>query len=142
MVIFGYHKHKQKTLKFAWQQFGTQSSLCVKINFNLVIRWSELDKINLHIIYNLQFFNNQRASCLWFMKHYQTKENWKTNVMPIYKISSSLIWSWFFSYIYIYMMHLLFKNAKNTLFWMKFHPKTLNLEVVLDLIHVYQYHTP
>jgi hypothetical protein len=40
------------------------------------------------------------------------------------------------------IMHLLFKNAKNTFFLMKFHPKTLNLKMVLDLIHVYRYHTP
>jgi hypothetical protein len=49
-------------------------------------------KINVHTLYNLQFLNGHRASCLWFMKHYQTKENWKNNTMPIYKISSSLIW--------------------------------------------------
>jgi hypothetical protein len=47
----------------------------------------------------------------------------------------------FFLKMYI-VMHLLFKNAKNTFFWMKFHPKTLNIFMVLDLIHVYQYHTP
>jgi len=44
-----------------------------------------LDKINVHIIYNLQIFNGHRALCLWFMKHYQTKENWKNNAMSVYK---------------------------------------------------------
>jgi hypothetical protein len=39
------------------------------------------------------------------------------------------------------IMHLLFKNAENTLLLMKFHPKTLNFYMVLYLIHVYQYHT-
>jgi hypothetical protein len=85
MVSFGYPKHKQKTLKFAWQHFGTQSSLWIKINLDPTIKWRWLDKINVHTLYNLQFFNGHRALCLWFMKHYQTKENWKNNAMSIYK---------------------------------------------------------
>jgi hypothetical protein len=40
------------------------------------------------------------------------------------------------------IMHLLFKNEKTHIFWMKFHLETLNIKMVLDLIHVYQYHTP
>jgi hypothetical protein len=50
MVFFGYHKHKQKTSEFVWQHFGTQSSLWVKINFDPMVKWKELDKINLHYI--------------------------------------------------------------------------------------------
>jgi hypothetical protein len=46
----------------------------------------------IHRIYKLQFFNGHKASCLWFMKHYQTIFFWKNNAMPIYKIFSSLIW--------------------------------------------------
>jgi hypothetical protein len=43
-----------------------------------MVKWGGLDQINVHIIYNLQFFNgHNKASCLWFIKHYQTKENWK-----------------------------------------------------------------
>ncbi len=58
MVFFGYPKHKQKTLKFAWKHFGIQSSFWVKMNFDPMVRWRGLDKINVHIVYNnLQFFN-------------------------------------------------------------------------------------
>jgi hypothetical protein len=53
MVSFSYPKDEQKTLKFAWQPFGTQSLFCVKINFNPTIRWRGVNKINVHIIYNL-----------------------------------------------------------------------------------------
>jgi hypothetical protein len=53
MVFFGYHKHKQKTKKSAWQHFGTQSSLWVKINLDPMIIWRKLDKINVHTTYNL-----------------------------------------------------------------------------------------
>jgi hypothetical protein len=35
--------------------------------------------------YNLQFFSGHRVSCLWFMKHYQTKEIWKNNAIPSIK---------------------------------------------------------
>jgi len=69
--------------------------LKLKIHFEsklILIQWRELDKIHVHTIYNLQFFNGHRASCLWFIKHYQTKENWKNNAMPTYTISSSLMW--------------------------------------------------
>jgi hypothetical protein len=64
----------------------------LEVHFHPTVRWGRLDKINVHRVYNLQFFSSHRASCLWFMKHYQTKENWKNNAIPIYKISSSLIW--------------------------------------------------
>jgi len=53
MVFFGHPKHKQKNLKFAWQHFGTQSSLWVKLNFDSTIRWKGLDKIIAHIVCNL-----------------------------------------------------------------------------------------
>jgi len=56
-----------------------------------MVRWRGFDKSNVHTIYNLYFFNSHRASCLWFMKHDQTKENWKNNAMPNYKITSTLI---------------------------------------------------
>ncbi len=78
--------------------------------------------------------------CDSWMKHYQKKENWKNNAMAIYK-SPPL---WYGSGIFFkkdIIMYLMFKNVKNTLFWMKFHPKTSNLYMVLDLVHVYQYHT-
>jgi hypothetical protein len=53
MVSFGYPKHKQEISKFAWQHFGIQSLFWVKINFDPTIRWRGLDKINVHIVYNL-----------------------------------------------------------------------------------------
>jgi len=52
MTSFGQPKHKQKSLKFA-EHFGIQSSLWLKINLNPTIRWGGLNKINVHIIYNL-----------------------------------------------------------------------------------------
>jgi hypothetical protein len=75
MTSFNYPKHKQKTLEFAWQHFGIQSSFWIKINFDSMVRWKGLDKINVHKIYNLLFFNDHKASFLWFMKHYQIKEH-------------------------------------------------------------------
>jgi len=57
------------------------------------------------------------ASCLWFIKHYQTKENWKNNAMPIYKISSFLIWhNDSFPNIYIYYYAFIIQKCKNTRF--------------------------
>jgi hypothetical protein len=85
MASFGYPKHKFKKFKFAQQHFW------IEIHFDPTIKWTWLDKININKVYNLQFFSSLRASCLWFMKHYQTEENWKNNAMPIYKVSSSLI---------------------------------------------------
>jgi hypothetical protein len=32
-----------------------------------MVRWRGLDKINVHKIYNVHFFNSHKASCLWFM---------------------------------------------------------------------------
>jgi hypothetical protein len=43
MTFFGYCKYEQKTLKFAWQHFEIQSSLCVKKN--LIQRLYEKDWI-------------------------------------------------------------------------------------------------
>jgi hypothetical protein len=53
MTSFGYREHKQKTLQFAWQHFGIQSSFWIKINFDSIVRWKDLDKNNVHKIYNL-----------------------------------------------------------------------------------------
>jgi hypothetical protein len=91
MASFDYLKHKQKNLKFSRHHFGIQNSFWVKINLDPMVWRKGLNKINVCIIYNLQFFYDNKASCLWFMKHYQTKENWKNNAMPIHKISFSLI---------------------------------------------------
>jgi hypothetical protein len=45
MVSFDYPKHKQKTLKFAWQHFETQGSLWIKINFDSTVKSKGLEKI-------------------------------------------------------------------------------------------------
>jgi len=50
-----------------------------------MIRWGGLNKINVHTIYNLQFFNGHKASCLWFIKHYQTKKTEKIMQCPFIK---------------------------------------------------------
>jgi len=91
MVSFGYPKHTQKTLNFTWQPFGIQSLLWIKIDFDPTVKWRRLNKINVHTIYDLHFFNDYTASCLWLIKQYQKKENWKNNAIPIYNFSSSLI---------------------------------------------------
>jgi hypothetical protein len=52
MTSFGYFKHKQKTLKFAWQHFGMQCSLWIKINFDSMVRWKGLDKIIVYKVHN------------------------------------------------------------------------------------------
>jgi hypothetical protein len=52
MTSFGYPKHKQTTLEFAQQHFLIQNSFWIKINFDLMIKWRGLDKINVHRIYN------------------------------------------------------------------------------------------
>ncbi len=74
MASFGYPKHKQKTLEFAKQHFGIQNSVSVKINLDPTVRWGRLNKINVHIIYNLQFFNDHKASCLWSWNITKQKE--------------------------------------------------------------------
>jgi hypothetical protein len=73
MTSFGYVKHKQKALKFTWQHFETKSSFWIKVNIDPIGGWRGWDKINVYRIYNLRFFDDHRASCLWFMKYYQIK---------------------------------------------------------------------
>jgi hypothetical protein len=52
MASFNNPIDKQKTLECA-QHFGTQISLQIKINFDLMVRWKGLNKINVHYIYNV-----------------------------------------------------------------------------------------
>jgi hypothetical protein len=56
MASFGYSKHKKKNLEFANNIFEFKVYFWVKIHFDPIVRWRGLDKINVHIIYNLQFF--------------------------------------------------------------------------------------
>jgi hypothetical protein len=51
--------------------------LGLKVKFDPMIRGKGLDKINVHKIYNVHFFNDHKVSCLWFMTHYQTQKNEK-----------------------------------------------------------------
>jgi hypothetical protein len=91
MVSFGYPKHK-KTSKFAWKQFEIKSSFWVKINLDRMVKWREIGYNQSTWNTNkLHFSKNHNVSCLWFMKHYQTKEKKEVNAMLIYKISSSFI---------------------------------------------------
>jgi hypothetical protein len=46
---------RQKTLKCAWQDFGTQSSFWIKVKLDPIVRWKGLDEINVHKIYNYIF---------------------------------------------------------------------------------------
>jgi hypothetical protein len=50
MISFGYFKQKEKTLKFAWQNFEAQSSLGVKINFDPMLNEEDWIKL-MYILY-------------------------------------------------------------------------------------------
>jgi hypothetical protein len=49
-----------------------------------------LDKINVDKLYNIHLFNGHKASCLWFMTHYQTKKKEKIIQCPPIKSSPFL----------------------------------------------------
>jgi hypothetical protein len=53
MASFGYAKHNLKTLELAQQHFWIQSSFWIKYYFDPMVRWKGLNKINVHIVYNL-----------------------------------------------------------------------------------------
>jgi hypothetical protein len=92
IACFGYPKHKQKTLEFAWQHFGIQSSLWIKINLDPMARWKGLDKINVHKVYNLQIFNGHRA---WMFVVHETlpnKRKLKKKCNAIQSIKSPPLW--------------------------------------------------
>jgi hypothetical protein len=80
-------KHKKIALECAWQDFGTQSSFWIKVKLDPMVRWRDLDKINVHKVYNVHIFNNHETSCLWFITHYQTKKNEKIIQCPPLKSS-------------------------------------------------------
>jgi hypothetical protein len=78
MAFIGKPKHKKKKkLECTWQHFGVQNSFWMKVKLDSMVRWRKLDKINVHKVYNIHVFNGHKASSLWFMTHYQTKEKWK-----------------------------------------------------------------
>jgi len=57
------------------------------VKFDPMVEWRRLDKINVHKVYNVHFFNGHGAPCLWFIAHYQAKEKWWNNKMPTYELS-------------------------------------------------------
>jgi hypothetical protein len=65
------------------------------------------------------------------------KKTEKNNAMPIYKISFFKYGIGFSLKIFLIYAFNIKSMQKKTHFWMKFHPKTLNLCMVLD-----QYHAP
>jgi hypothetical protein len=73
---------RKTILECAWENFGTRSSFWIKVKFDPMVRWKDLDQINVHKIYNIHLFNNHRTSCLWFMTHYQTQKNEKKIQCP------------------------------------------------------------
>jgi hypothetical protein len=77
MTFFGNLNIRKIILECTWQHFGTQSSFWIKVKLDPMVRWRELDKINVHKVYNVHLSNGHRTSYLWFMTHYQTKEKWK-----------------------------------------------------------------
>ncbi len=61
-----------------------ENILELKVHFESklsLIQWlDEEDWIKkMHKMYNVHFFNGHRASCLWFITHYQTKNNNNNN---------------------------------------------------------------
>jgi hypothetical protein len=64
-------------LECAQQHFGTQSSFWIKVMFYLMFKFKELDKINVHKVYDVHFFKGHKVSYLWFMTHYETKRKMK-----------------------------------------------------------------
>jgi dynactin complex subunit len=55
MASFGYCKHKLKNFKICTTTFLNSKFILSQINFDSIVRWGGLDKINVHRIYNLQF---------------------------------------------------------------------------------------
>ncbi len=90
MTFFSYLKHKQKTLEFAWQHFGTQSSLWVKINFDPMVRWRGWNKIKVYRIYNLHFFTTIKphVCASWNI----TKQKKTEKIMQFPSIKYFLLW--------------------------------------------------
>ncbi len=58
-----------------------------KVHFDLIVRWRGLDKINVHKIYNIHFFNDHKVSCLWFM-NITIKKIEKIMLCPLIKFPS------------------------------------------------------
>jgi hypothetical protein len=79
-----------------------------------MVRWGGLGKINVHIVYNSYFFKSRKVSYLWFMKHCQTKENWKNNACPFIKSYSLWYGSGFFFKIKYYYAFIIKQMQKNT----------------------------
>jgi len=78
-----------------------------------MVKRRDLDKINVNKIYNVHLFNNHKASCLWFITHYQTKKM-KNNTTPTYKIFSFFLRQWLLPKIKVYYVFILQEVQKIT----------------------------
>jgi len=87
----------------------------VKIDLDSTVGRKGLDKINVYRVYNLYFFDNHKASCLWFMKHYQTKKKLKKIQSPFIKSLPLCYDSGFFLKEEM-IMHVLVKKCNKTHF--------------------------
>ncbi len=81
------------TSRFKSKSLGVQSDM-----FVYPIQGG-LDKFNVCTIYNLQFFNGQMVSCLWFIKYYQAKKNWK-------KMQHSFIYLLLFDMVVVFLKNI------------------------------------
>jgi hypothetical protein len=61
--------------------FGIQILCWVKINFNSIVRWRGLVKINVYRVYNLQVFDDH----IRFHETLLNKKNWKIMKCPSIK---------------------------------------------------------
>ncbi len=132
---------RKKTLECAWQHLGIQSSFWIKVKVDPMVRWRGLDKINVHKIYMMYIFSTTiRHVCgLWHIT--KPKKNEKIiqcppiKFLPFFKI---MVFSENKSLLCIYCS----RSTKQHIFWMNFQPKIKNFWMVLNLIYVYQYHSP
>ncbi len=102
----------KKNLEFAWQHFGTQSSLWVKMNFDPIVRWRVLDQINVlwkYITYN--FFTTIGPHVCGSWNITKQKINEKIMECPSINYLHVLYGSGFFFFLKLIIMHLLLQNA-------------------------------
>jgi hypothetical protein len=64
MASFGNLKHLQ------FLKNVHDNILELKVNLDSMVILRRLNKINVHKIHNIQFFDGHRTSCLYFTKHY------------------------------------------------------------------------
>jgi hypothetical protein len=127
-----------------FQMYGTRCvvlKLCYRNILAWIVsrfRWGKLDKINVHIIYNLIFFNGHKLHVYgsWNI----TKQKKLKIIMQWPFIKSPPIWYGSgLPPIYICICIYCSKMIKTHIFWMKFHPKTLknlNFEIYMQFFQI------